>query len=193
MKLSHWAKKNNISYRTAHGWFLSGKLPAEAFRTPSGSIYVKEGHADLIPSQKKAVIYARVSSHDQKDDLTRQVSRLESFSASQGFVISDKVTEIDSGLNGNRLKLMKLLGDREITTIIVEHRDRLARFGFEYIQMALEAAGRSIIVINETEDEMDIVQDFIDVVTSMCARIYGKRGAKNRAERAVKEASGDIT
>ena len=69
--------------------------------------------------------------------------------------------------------------------ILVEHRDRLARFGVEYIEAALVSQGRSIIVADETEEMADIWQDFIDVVTSMCVRIYGKRGARNRAIKAV--------
>lgn len=116
------------------------------------------------------------------------MSRLEDFAAFHGYTIASKVEEIGSGLNGTRAKLMKILGDNSISTIIVEHRDRLTRFGFEYIAMALEASGRNILVINESEEDLDIVQDFVDVVTSMCARIYGKRGAKNRADRAVRAA-----
>lgn len=69
--------------------------------------------------------------------------------------------------------------------IVVEHRDRLARFGTEYIEAVLRAHGRELLIVDAGEQKLDLVQDFIDVVTSMCARIYGKRAAKNRAHRAL--------
>ena len=68
---------------------------------------------------------------------------------------------------------------------MVEHRDRLARFGVEYLEAALGAQGREVLVVEAGEQKLDLVQDFVDVVTSMCARIYGRRAAKNRARRAL--------
>ena len=127
-----------------------------------------------------------MSSHDQKEDLQRQLQRLKDYASAKGYVIAGEVTEIASGLNSNRPKLNKLLSNNEVNTIIVEHRDRLSRFGFELIQSTLSSNNRNILVINETEQDMDLFQDFIDVVTSMCARIYGKRSAKNKANKALK-------
>ena len=92
-----------------------------------------------------------------------------------------------------------MLADPAITVIVVEHRDRLARFGVELIVAAMEASKRHVVVMNETEYEDwftdvntvdDIVQDMTDVMTSFCARLYGKRGAANRAKRALKAAEG---
>lgn len=80
---------------------------------------------------------------------------------------------------------MRLLSDPEVTTIIVEHRDRLARFGFEYIEAALMAQGRKIIVMEPGEVKDDLVQDMIEVLTSFCARLYGKRSARNRVKKAM--------
>jgi len=99
------------------------------------------------------------------------------------------MTDIGSGLNGRRKGILKLLADQTATHIVVEHRDRLARFGSEMIAAALEASGRQIVVVNQTEFKDDLVQDFVDVVTCLCARIYGRRAAKNRAEKALKAAS----
>jgi len=95
------------------------------------------------------------------------------------------VTEIGSGLNGHRRKLMRLLSDPDITTIIVEHRDRLARFGFEYIEAALMAQGRKIIVMEPGEVKDDLAQGMIEVLTSFCARLYGRRSAENRVKKAM--------
>ena len=122
-----------------------------------------------------------MSSADRKRDLARQADRLAGYASAKGWPVG----KIGSGLNGRRKKLLRLLADPSVGMILVEHRDRLARFGVEYIEAALVSQGRSIIVADETEELTDIWQDFIDVVTSMCARIYGRRGARNRAKKAV--------
>lgn len=183
MKLSQWAKQNGLSYQTAHNMFKNNKLPVKAEQLPTGTILIHENEKVNNIQDIKTVLYARVSSNDQKEDLERQVERLKLFAAAKGFVITDIVTEIGSGLNQNRSKINKILSDPSINNIVVEHRDRLTRFGFDLIQSTLSANNRSITLMNELEEDMDLVQDFIDVVTSMCARIYGKRSAKNKADK----------
>jgi len=182
-KLSTWAQEHGVHYRTALAWTKAGTFPGRVTKTPGGHFRVFEG----VPQTKPGLvaIYGRVSSSDQKPDLERQIGRLRDFAAAQGLIVVAEVSEIGSGLNGRRKKLMKLLSDPEVGTIVVEHRDRLARFGVEYIEAALSAQGRSLVVINSGEQKLDLVQDFIDVVTSMCSQIYGRRAAKNRAERAL--------
>jgi len=185
MKLSVWAKQQGITYKTAYRAFRNGMLPIRSEQFPTGTIIV---HPERLIGQK-VVIYSRVSSVDQKDDLRRQVERLRSFCLAQGWVVFSEITDIGSGLNGRRKGILKLLADQTATHIVVEHRDRLARFGSEMIAAALEASGRQIVVVNQTEFKDDLVQDFVDVVTCLCARIYGRRAAKNRAEKALKAAS----
>ena len=90
-------------------------------------------------------------------------------------------------MNGKRTKLLSILRDPNVRTIVVEHKDRLVRFGFEYMEALLTASGRRIIVVDESEMKDDLVQDMIDVLTSFCARLYGRRSAKNRAKKALKE------
>ena len=90
-----------------------------------------------------------------------------------------------SGLNGRRPKLARLLADPRATLIVVEHRDRLARFGVEHLEAALSAQGRRLVVVDPGETTDDLVRDMIDVLTSFCARLYGRRGARNRALRAL--------
>jgi putative resolvase len=182
MKLSLWAKQQGISYRTAWRWFKSGELPVPSKQLPSGTIIVAEA------DQKKAnsvAIYARVSSNDQKKDLDRQVARLVTHANEKGLSVSKAFTEIGSGLNGHRPKLMKLLADDSIQIILVEHRDRLMRFGIEYVESALTAQGRKIMVADPSELNDDLVQDMIEVLTSFCARLYGRRSAKNKAKKAL--------
>jgi len=181
MKLSIWAKKQGISYRTAWRWFKAGTLPVHAEQTPSGTILISEQQAD----SNQVAIYARVSSSDQKSDLERQISRLVMYASSQKWVISKTVVEIGSALNGHRPKLKKLLSDSNVKIIIVEHNDRLMRFGFEYLESALSSQKRRIVVVDQAELKDELVQDMIEVLTSFCARLYGRRSAKNRAKMAM--------
>lgn len=181
MKLSEWAKKQGISYHTAWRWFKEGKLPVRAEQTPSSTILVYETESD----SNEVAIYTRVSSSDQKKDLDRQVARLVMFANANKWVVAHTVTEIGSGLNGHRPKLMKLLANPQIKTIVVEHRDRLMRFGSEYVESALASQGRKLVVADARELKDDLVQDMIEVLTSFCARLYGRRSSKNKAKKAI--------
>ena len=181
MKLSDWARANGISYKTAWLWWKQGKLPVPARQTPTGTILV-----NVPDSQDQgAVLSARVSSADHKADRDRQVARLAAFAADQGIRGARVVAEVGSGLNGHRKGLMTVLRSPEYGIIVVEHRDRLARVGSEYIEAALAASGRQLLVMEPDEVRDDLVQDMIDVLTSFCARLYGRRSARRRAERAV--------
>ena len=93
------------------------------------------------------------------------------------------VQEIASGMNDTRPKLLKLLTDPQIGKIVVEHRDRLTRFGFVYIDQLFAMQGRSLEVMFPTDIKHDLVDDFIAVITSMASRIYGRRHSKERAEK----------
>ncbi len=108
----------------------------------------------------------------------------------QGLAVSATVSEVGSGLNGSRGKLKRLLADRSVGMIVVEHRERLARFGVEYVDAALAAEGCRLVVVEEREIDDDLVRDITEVLTSLCARLYGRRSASARAERAL-EAAGE--
>ncbi|MBT9260371.1 MAG: IS607 family transposase [Clostridiales bacterium] len=124
MKLSEWAKKRGITYKTAWRWVKEGKMPVPFEITPSGTILVHEPEA---PKKGLVALYARVSSSDQKADLARQVVRLLEFANAQGLSVGKTVKEVGPGLNGRRKELIKLLSDPNVTTIVVEHRDQLTR------------------------------------------------------------------
>ncbi|VUT23664.1 MAG: hypothetical protein MOIL_00097 [Candidatus Methanolliviera sp. GoM_oil] len=184
MKLSDWARKNGLDYKTAYRLYRSGRFPLPTEQLPTGTILVHE-----LPSKtNQAVLYARVSSSDQKEDLKRQLQRLRDYAAANGLNVTQEISEIGSGLNGNRKKLLKILATPSASIIIVEHRDRLARFGSDYIISALSSANREVQIINESECNDDLVQDMIDVLTSFCATLYGRRSAKNRAKKAMEAA-----
>ena len=184
MKLAAWARANGVHPQTAYRWFRQGRMPVPVRRLPSGTILVEVAGSDRVPDQG-TVLYARVSAHDQRADLHRQVARLSMWAAGNGIGVAEVVKEVGSGLNGRRPKLARLLADPTVTMIVVEHRDRLARFGVEYLEAALAAQGRRLVVVDPSEVTDDLVRDMIDVLTSFCARLYGRRGARNRALRAV--------
>ena len=188
MKLSEWARRNGISYRTAWNWYKAGKLPVPAIQLPTGTILIEQPEYQ----DRVAALYARVSSGDQKADLDRQVSRLATYAAEQNLTVARVQTEIGSGLNGGRQGLISLLKDPKIGTLVVEHRDRLARFGSEYIEAALAAQGRRLLVMDEAERKDDLAHDMMEVLTSFCAQLYGQRSAGHRAERAMACAAQEV-
>ncbi len=113
-------------------------------------------------------------------------SSVVAWSAEHGLTVSQTVAEVGSGMKGSRPKLRRLLADQRVSTIVVEHRDRLARLGSEYIEAALLGAGRRLVVVETSEVDDDLVRDMTEVLTSLCARLYGRRWARTRAQRALR-------
>jgi putative resolvase len=185
MKLAAWAHANGVHPQTAYRWFRQGTMPVPARRLPSGTILVEVPGSDDDGLDRYVVLYARVSAHDQRGELDRQVTRLSGWATAQGVTVAEVVTEVGSGVNGRRPKLRRVLADPRAATIVVEHRDRLARFGVEHLEAVLSAQGRGLVVVDPGETSDDLVRDMIEVLTSFCARLYGRRGARNRALRAV--------
>ncbi|MGI5135763.1 MULTISPECIES: IS607 family transposase [unclassified Streptomyces] len=188
MKLSEWARQQGVSYQTAWRWVKDGKMPVPVRQAPSGTWLVDEPAAR--PSGR-VVAYCRVSSADQEADLDRQAARVVAGANQQGLAVAEVVREVGSGLDGRRRKLHRLLADTSAAVIVVEHRDRLARFGVEHLEAALSASGRQLLVLEAPETTDDLVRDITEVLTWMCAPLYGRRAAKNRAERAVAVAVGE--
>ena len=169
-------------HATARRWFASGKLPIPARRV-GGLILGGEPAAPAKPGT--AVVYARVSSADQCPDLDRQVARVTAWATGQGVAVDRVVTEVGSVLDGRRCKFLALLRDPAVSVILVEHRDRFARFGAEYVEAALAASGRRLLVADPAEVDDGLVRDVTEILTSLCARLYGRRGAANRAARGL--------
>ena len=178
IKLSQWAKNNDYTY---HGAYLlyrrGGILNTKVLST--GTILVQED--DQINDQydnndSDVVIYCRVSSNKQKDDLKRQVERMSNYAISNGYNIKKIYKEVASGMNDNRKQLNSLINDQENITILVEHKDRLSRFGFNYLVKLFELKHCSIKIVNEaSSDENELADDLIAIVTSFCAKLYGQR------------------
>lgn len=183
IKLSTWAKLHEYTYRGAFGLFKRGGIP-NAYQTESRSIFVEI--ADNVKNKPEYnVVYTRVSSSENKNNLNSQAKRVSQFCNANGWVVHEIVKECASGLNDKRPKLQKIFKDNKATRIIVEHKDRLTRFGFEYIKSLFDG---EIIVINEVDDDkQDLIQDFVSLVTSFCSRLYGQRRSKRKTEQLIKE------
>lgn len=174
-KLSTYAKKYSICYRTAWNHFKLGKI--------DGAFLDKNGHV-LIPiesfkenSTKRVALYARVSNNDAKDNLDRQLERIRNYSISNGYNIVYEYKEIASGLNDKRTKLTKLLKKDDYDLIVIENKDRLTRFGFNYIKTLLLTKNKDIVIINDTtnDEKTDLISDLVSIIYSFSARIYGLR------------------
>jgi putative resolvase len=178
MKLSQYAKRAGVTYKTAWRWWKQGQL--DAYQTPTGTVIVRDA-AVPTPTTGRVALYARVSSADHKSDLERQIQRLRDYAAARGYVVSKEVREVASGLNDRRPKLATLLTDPTIGILIVEQRDRLTRFGYEYIRQLLETQGRHIEVLFPSDTDNELVDDVVAVITSMAARLYGQRSSRQKA------------
>jgi len=183
MKLSKYAKELGLTYKTAWNLFKSGKIKG-AYKLESGTVIVPNEVEDKVEC---TAVYARVSSSENKNNLVAQSKRVQDFCSAKGWVVNKIEEECASGLNDKRPKLLKLLKDDKVTRIVVEHKDRLTRFGFNYIT---ELWDGELIVINEVkEDEKDLMQDFVSLVTCFTARLYGLRRSKRNTEKLIKELS----
>jgi predicted site-specific integrase-resolvase len=190
VNLREWALSQGIHPQTAYRWHRQGKLPVSA-RKMGKLILVGDLDAPAHKERGRTAVYARVSSADQKADLDRQVARVVAWATEHGYCVDQVVSEVGSALNGHRRKFLALLRDRTVTTILVEHRDRFCRFGAEYVEAALAAQDRLLVVVDPAEVDDDLVSDATELLTSLCARLYGKRSAANRAKRAVEVACGE--
>lgn len=186
MKLSKYAKKNSISYLTAYRHWKLGLIKGK--QLASGTIVVTDEDDTKPIEQNRAVIYARVSSAEKKSNLETQCERLKNFASAKGYKIVKEAKEIGSGLNDNRPKLEKLLREDDWDILLVEHKDRLARFGIAYLSILLEKQGKKIEIINEMgNDKEDLMQDFVSIITSYCACLYGLRRSKRKTEKIIEE------
>ncbi len=186
MKLSDYAKQQGVRYETAWRWFQEGKI--KGHRVGAHTIMIDEGMplAPTIP--QKVVIYARVASAENTSNLESQADRLVAYCMAKGYHVSKVVKEIGSGVNEARPKFLSLLEDTSVTTIVVEHKDRASRFGVRYIDALLRVQGRSLEVVNLSENGTeDVLADLTSIMYSFCARLYGPRRATQKTETIVKQ------
>ena len=192
MLVKEWARLEGLHPHTVWKWCRQGAMPVPVEQTPTGMWLIHDPKYETMPQSKsmepRTVCYARVSSGDQKNDLQRQADRLKAFALGMGVEKPEIVTETGSGMDDRRRKLNRLLSDPTVGTLIVEHRGRLARMNAGLVESALKAQGRRIIVVDDTEPDDDLVRDMTEVLTSFCARLYGRRVAKRKTDAALKAA-----
>jgi len=188
VNLKEGAAANGVGYSTARQWFREGRLPVPARRV-GGLILVDQPASPPVPDL--AVVCARGSSADRRSDLDRQVARVTAWAGEHNIPVGRVVTEVGSALDGQRRKFLALLRDPAVTTIVVEHRGRFARFGAEQVEAALSAQGRRLLVVDPAEGDGDLAGDISEILTSLCARLYGRRDGADRAARAIAAATGN--
>lgn len=184
MKLSEYARLHDIQYRTAWNRFKAGRIPG-AYQDEVGTIIVPDETRGFALND--AAVYARVSDPSKRvTQLPAQAKRVEDWAIANGYHVVASVSEVGSGVNDKRRRLSALLKRGDWGTLIVEHKDRLTRFGFNWFQLFIEQQGRRIVVINETaDDKTDLIQDLVSIIYSFSARLYGRRRAE-RAQRIAK-------
>ena len=184
------AKELGVSIPTLRRWEAQGKIRPE--RTPSGHRrYDLAQLRGLKPyetskTNRPTLCYARVSSHDQKGDLVRQVQRLETFCAANGWTY-EVMQDLGSGLNYNKKGLQQLIRricSGSVGRLVLTHKDRLLRFGSELIFSLCETYNTEVVIINQGEQplsfEEELAQDVLEIITVFSARLYGSRSHKNR-------------
>ena len=189
-KPNEFAEMIGVSVKTLQRWDKNKKLIA--FRSPTNRRYYTHnqyveymGKTIQEKDKRKTIIYTRVSSSGQKDDLNNQVEFLKQFANARGLIVDEVFEDIGSGLNYNRRKWNKLLEDCMlglVKTIIIAHKDRFIRFGYDWFEKFLKSNGIEIIVVNnETlSPQEEMIQDLISIIHVFSCRIYGLRKYKNR-------------
>ncbi|MCU5374678.1 IS607 family transposase [Bacillus pacificus] len=190
IKINEAAELLGVDKQTVRSWSKKGKI--ETIVTPSGHrLYDTDvineflGVETNTSSNEKIYIYARVSTKKQAEsgNLDRQITRLTEHAISKGYAIHRIYKEIASGINENRRELNHLLEDikkHPNSVVIIEYKDRLARFGYKYLEKYMKNYNCKIEIVErkETNEEQELVEDLIAITTSFSARIYGKRGGK---------------
>ncbi|KXH83722.1 IS607 family transposase [Sporosarcina sp. HYO08] len=190
-KPNEFAKMLNVTVKTLQNWDNDGKLIA--YRNPSGRrFYTNEQYEAYMGINQrnqvgKTVIYGRVSNNGQKDDLQNQLAFLREFANARGMIVDDVMTDIGSGLNYKRKHWNALLEDcfdGQISTIIVAHKDRFVRFGYEWFESFLSKRGVKVLVVNnETlSPQQELVEDLVSIIHVFSCRIYGLRKYKKKIE-----------
>lgn len=202
VSISEAAKELGVSVDTLRRWEVAGKIEVE--RTPNGHRrYDLARLRGLIPRKTKStcltLCYARVSSHDQKEDLNRQIALLESYCAANGWHY-EVIQDLGSGLNyhkrGLRL-LIRRICNGDAGRLVLTHKDRLLRFGSELLFSLCEHFGTEVVIINASQDcsfEEELVQDVLEIITVFSARLYGSRSHRNKkVMEKLKEAANELS
>ena len=191
LSIGETAKILGVSVKTVRRWADSGKL--KNIRSPSGhrrfnlhDIQELNNGSSIIIENRITINYARVSSHDQKEDLVRQIKVLENYSSNHGWQY-ETISDLGSGLNYKKKGLKQLLNrilTGEVGRLVLTHKDRLLRFGSELVFAMCEEFNTEVVIINQTKEEIsfeqELAEDMIELITVFSARLYGSRSKKNK-------------
>ncbi len=183
--LGEFSKLTGFGKSTLQLWDRKGVLVAH--RTLTNRRYYtydqylqvlgEQPHIENDKTDKHTVIYARVSSRNQKDDLVRQEEFLQQWANARGIIVDEIFTDIGSGLNFKRRNFNKLMYSNDVSRIIIAHKDRLTRFGFDWFEDYLKRRGVELIVVNNERlsPQAELVDDLIAIIHVFSCRIYGLR------------------
>jgi predicted site-specific integrase-resolvase len=187
-----FANKVGVSTRTLRRWDATGKLIAK--RTPSNHRYYDETDFNklfnLKEEDRKTIVYCRVSSAGQKNDLKSQIEAMEEFCLSSGTIVDEWIQEIGGGMNFKRQKFLSLMSriqTGEIKKLLVAHKDRLCRFGFDYFSFLAKENNCEIIIVNQDSlsPQQEMVEDLMAIIHTFSCRLYGLRKYKKEIKKAV--------
>lgn len=201
IRISKLAKDLNVTKTTLWNWRRDNKIEFVKDEISGYSYVTQETYNKFMRIEKDkekseliVYVYARVSTPERKSNLETQAERVAQYANANGYKVHKIFKEIASGFNDNRKMLNQILDDLHFDILIVEHKDRLTRVGFNYIKNLLNKLGKEIIVINEVDfEERDIIQDFISIITSYTARIYGNGRKVRHEEKFLEELKKDAT
>jgi putative resolvase len=186
--ISEAARVLGVSITTLRRWEAEGKLVPDHTAGKHRRYDLAKLKPELFrvePDERRTIAYARVSSHDQKDDLERQKQVLELWCVQQGWTF-EVVADLGSGMNYHKKGLKKLLDaiiDGEAGRLVITHKDRLLRFGAELVFAICEAKNVEVVILNQGEDttfEEDLAKDVLEIIAVFSARLYGSRSRKNQ-------------
>ena len=185
-RINEFAKRIGKAPSTIRRWECEGKLVAK--RHPSGHRYFDEADVRLltggVPERRAVVVYCRVSSAGQKDDLASQVKAMETYCLGAGIAVDEWMTEIGGGMNFKRkrfLALVEQIGRGEVRQVLVAHKDRLMRFGFDLFEHIARHNGCEVVVVNQESlsPQQEMVEDLLAIVHTFSCRLYGLRKYKH--------------
>ena len=196
LKPKEVAKMLNVTVRTLQSWDRQGLLPAQ--RTPAGRRWYSEEQINKFQNNENSqnnekinIAYSRVSSRQQKNELENQENFIKNYVNGNGMIIGKYFSDVGSGLNYKRenfLKMIELVMERKVDKIFVTYRDRVVRFGFDFVEWICQRFGTEIIVLNDkkTSPENELVNDLISIIHVFSSRIYGLRKYKKTIKEEMK-------
>ncbi len=193
-KTNEFGKRIGKSTSTLRRWDTEGRLIAK--RTPTGQRYYDESDVRKILGikdvERKIIVYCRVSSYNQKDDLKSQVTAMEQFCLNGGIAVDEWIQEIGGGMNFKRkkfLSLMSRIATGDIKTLLVAHKDRLCRFGFDFFEHMATENGCEIKVVNQESlsPQQEMVEDLMAIINTFSCRLYGLRKYKKKIKEVIEE------